>query len=372
MADKIFLQDDEISTKNIKKAVSLLETVTRSSDSLFAATSLYDIASTMQHNVRNSYGVRFLSNAAEEAESIACELEAVAANLASLQKRLTDCPEALQEADKTFKGWNDKSGEHWLSRTFSTLFGTTIGWYLCDLFGIPRNAPVETVVSSGDETHEQTVPSKENSQNKDTKIIISDYAAGDDAVKGTIRWVHQGEDKAVEYGWGDREEREKKGIDIGVQCNSACESMALSYIGIDRSAISMVPIVDDLGGLEVASYGTKVRFWEAPDGSTIQIDNYANCCDMADIDARIAAFQADGNAGNTAPVMVRYANGANGHWILITGKNTDGTYNIIGPQYGEKTLTVSIDQYGNISGVDGLSHNGGHIVRYAQYSRTGA
>ena len=163
MADKIFLQDDEISTKNIKKAVSLLETVTRSSDSLFAATSLYDIASTMQHNVRNSYGVRFLSNAAEEAESIACELEAVAANLASLQKRLTDCPEALQEADKTFKGWNDKSGEHWLSRTFSTLFGTTIGWYLCDLFGIPRNAPVETTVPNSGEMPEQASPKIKNS-----------------------------------------------------------------------------------------------------------------------------------------------------------------------------------------------------------------
>lgn len=372
MADKIFLQDDEISTKNIKKAASLLKKVSNVREVNFFESSLHDIAFKMQNRVENSYGVLFLSNAAEEAGSIACELEAVAANLACLQKLLVDSPEGFFDADKTFKGWNDKPGEHWLSRAFSALFGTTIGWYLCDLFGIPRNAPMETVVPSIGENPAQAVPSKENSQNKNTKIIISDYAAGEGAVKGTIRWVHQGEDKAVEYGWGDKEEREKKGIDIGIQCNSACESMALSYLGIDRSAISMVPIVDDLGGLEVASYGTKVRYWEAPDGSTIQIDNYANCCDMADIDARIAAFQADGNAGNTAPVMVRYVNGAKGHWILITGKNADGTYNIIGPQYGEKSLTVSIDQYGNISGVDGLSHNGGQIARYAQYSRIGA
>lgn len=202
MADKIFLQDDEICTKNIKKAVSLLETVTRSSDSLFAATSLYDIASTMQHNVRNSYGVRFLSNAAEEAESIACELEAVAANLASLQKRLTDCPEALQEADKTFKGWNDKSGEHWLSRTFSTLFGTTIGWYLCDLFGIPRNAPVETVVSSGDETHEQTVPQKgkpEDPNGSEATNISGSIQLSPNMENYSLR---QGDYAAFEYPYG--------------------------------------------------------------------------------------------------------------------------------------------------------------------------
>lgn len=147
MADKIFLQDDEISTKNIKKAVSLLETVTRSSDSLFAATSLYDIASTMQHNVRNSYGVRFLSNAAEEAESIACELEAVAANLASLQKRLTDCPEALQEADKTFKGWNRKGIAEPKGgvKELLEMFGLGFIW---KLFNIDDNKPTEVVLPS--------------------------------------------------------------------------------------------------------------------------------------------------------------------------------------------------------------------------------
>ena len=172
MADKIFLQDDEISTKSIKKVVSLLKKVARVKGANFLETSLNDIAFKMQMGVENSYGVRFLSNASEEAESIAGELEAVAANLASLQKHLSDSPEVLEDADKSFKDWNDKREGNWLSRVLNGLFGTTIGGYLSDLFGIPRNAPVETVVSdeiNGSETADST-PTKELTQYEQYRI----------------------------------------------------------------------------------------------------------------------------------------------------------------------------------------------------------
>ena len=104
MADKIFLQGSEINTKSIKKAVSLLKKVSRVKKANFLETSLNDIAFKMQMGVENSYGVRFLSNASEEAESIAGELEAIAANLANLRKILTEGPSTIEDADKFFKG----------------------------------------------------------------------------------------------------------------------------------------------------------------------------------------------------------------------------------------------------------------------------
>ena len=141
-------------------------------------------------------------------------------------------------------------------------------------------------------------------------------------------------------------------------------------MGIDKSPESMVPEYDDIGGLEVASYGTANKEWTAPDGSTILTENHSYC-DMADIDNRVENFSQDGNRGDTGPVMIRYEypNGNGGHWLLITGKNPDGTYNVIGPATtSERGTTVSIDQDGNISGA-GISQGGGRVHRYAQYSR---
>lgn len=166
MADKIFLQGSEINTKSIKKAISLLEKVARVKGANFLETSLNDIAFKMQMGVENSYGVRFLSNASEEAESIAGELEAVAANLASLQKHLSDSPEVLEDADKSFKDWNDKREGNWLSRVLNGLFGTTIGGYLGYLFGIKNNEPVETILFDKIDSKEKVdaIPSKEPTQ----------------------------------------------------------------------------------------------------------------------------------------------------------------------------------------------------------------
>ena len=147
MADKIFLQDDEISTKNIKKAVSLLKKVSNVKEANFLETSLNDIAFKMQMGVENSYGGLFLSNASEEAESIAGELEAVAANLASLQKLLTDSPEVFFDADRAFKGWNRReiAEPKGKVKKFLEMFGLGFIW---KLFNIDDNNPTEVVLPS--------------------------------------------------------------------------------------------------------------------------------------------------------------------------------------------------------------------------------
>ena len=252
------------------------------------------------------------------------------------------------------------------------------------LFGEKKKQGSEDIRGTGERTAEtaqriaedvsdaaQNIPVEPD--NKVTENTITGYS--EPVERGRIRWVDQtgsvennatngwGQYNNLDYGWYDGAPSS--------QCNSACESMALSYLGVDRSPGSLVPDNGDtLGGLEVANYGTVSNTWLAPDGSEIRIDNYSYCA-MEDINSRVEEYMQDGNKGDVAPVMVRFQtyDGSNGHWILLTGKNDDGTYSAVGPG-GEKErgMSVTIDQNGNIRG-DSLSHGGGYIHRYAQYTR---
>lgn len=201
-----------------------------------------------------------------------------------------------------------------------------------------------------------------------TEIRITNYADGAAVEAGKIRYASQNKNQNLAAnGWGNYTNI------AGGQCNSACESMALSYLGIDRSPGSMVPYGagDDLGGLEVANYGTADKTWNSPEGTTVLIENRVGF-NMDDIDLRVEKFSQDKNRGLVAPVMIRYkyfdGDPWSGHWLIITGKNADGTYNVTGPAFdNEKQTIVSIDKNGNISGSE-ISHGGGMIQRYAQYT----
>ena len=235
---------------------------------------------------------------------------------------------------------------------------------LCETLNISTKSFVSSTI--------QAIQSGEKDPKDYQKTVITLHEYPDGVKRGEIRWVDQtgSVENNDRNGWGDYNNRDYGWNDGSPesQCNSATESMALSYLGIDRSPGSLVPEGTDLDGLEVASYGTDTREWTAPDGSKIQIDNYAYC-DMEDINARVQNFTADANRGDVAPVMIRYdAGGGNGHWIMLTGQNPDGTYSAIGPGGpGEQNITVRIDANGNISG--NIAHGGGKIQRYAQYTR---
>ena len=157
---------------------------------------------------------------------------------------------------------------------------------------------------------------------KKLKPSVNDYSAG--VRIGEIRWVNQNDPE----GWDGVEWRLS-------QCNSGCESMALSYMGIDRSPGSMTPAggvtgFDPMGGLEVASYNGGHYLWTSDDGSVISIDSYVGC-DMEKINAGVDAFKQDARQGDVAPMMVHYSDGGTMHWVLITGRNADGTYRVTGP-----------------------------------------
>lgn len=123
MAAKIFLQGDEIKAKNIKKAISLLEKVTRSYDAIFAATSLYDISDSMRYNIPNYSGGCFLSSIAGEVDTVAGELTQVYTNLTSLNKCLTEGMDVMENADKSFRGYTFSNKTEQKQGLWEMLFG---------------------------------------------------------------------------------------------------------------------------------------------------------------------------------------------------------------------------------------------------------
>ena len=333
MADEIYLKTGELSSTLLRKAISKAENAQKK------AGAAGDEAH-WGHSWSwggNTYQL-FSTNAESLIWSADSKLEDVLGKLEKLAAILDSGPDEMEEIDRKYKSdlksWR-KSGNHgdllWIVGGGSTAGATAI---------------------------------EVSRRNSRTETVINSYSDG--VKKGEFRWVDQTgtQENKQANGWGHNS------YCAGWQCNSACESMALSYMGIDKSPESMVPEYDDIGGLEVASYGTANKEWTAPDGSTILTENHSYC-DMADIDNRVEKFSQDGNRGDTGPVMIRYEypNGNGGHWLLITGKNPDGSYNVIGPATtSERGTTVTIDEYGNISG-QGISQGGGRVHRYAQYSR---
>lgn len=381
MADTIYLKTGQFSANSLKPSKNDLQ---RAMNAL-KVLDLYGEMSDAGYVCNGRRQRIFTTEIIDEVCSLTNLIEALGEKLDAYSELLRSAPERIRNVDSSFKGSYTTAWQRsWysISAGVSSVANTTICFW-GSLFRKGGQKTGEKVTVQNENNEEEKIDPTETSstqisQKQETELILSDYSEGSAAKRGEISWVYQGSDwqlrngdaelerqRRREYGWG-----EYTGIS-GTQCNSACETMALSYLGVDRTPESMVPPdVGDttLGGLEVANYTTEGSKWIAPDGSSILIKSIFGC-DMEDIDKCILAFQRDGNIGNVAPVMVRYTNGSNGHWIMITKKNPDGTYVIVGPQYGEKGLTVTIDRNGNINCPSGLSHNGGTIQRYAQYSR---
>lgn len=203
----------------------------------------------------------------------------------------------------------------------------------------------------------------------ETKKQIINY--NDGVIKGTIRWVDQDAWRGSEYqkanGWANENTGEIE-LSTGIQCNSACASMALSFVGINRPPATIYNGGEYEKNMDPSSWGTTIQSWTTSTGETVQMEAHLKDFSMRDIDGKITAFSENVKEAKISPVIIRYTNGPNGHWLVITKNNGDGTYQVVGPAgERERNTTVTIDSSGNISG-NSIAHGGGRIERYAQYS----
>lgn len=356
MSADIYLRPGELSPALLRKAMNKVDTALQQTTAAFDEQVVWGDAGTEL----------FTSDALSDLLDARCILQSASERLASCASLLSAGSEEFAEIDRSYraelKEWK-RSGDH-----------TRIGWQFC-----PASVSTDGTTVIGDESATEdgseqntVVPDDSTSSNGDsmaddhTVVFVDDHSS--DVTSGRIRYVDQ-TSNLEENGWGNTINRPKGDGHPGWQCNSACESMALSYLGIDREPGTLAPIgSDELGGLEVASmWETKTEYWTSPDGRTVRVENFMGC-NMDDINARVSNYKLDCNQGNTAPVMIHYVNGGKMHWVLLTGKNEDGTFNVIGPGgAGERGTTVTIDSYGNITGAS-ISHGGGKIDQYAQYT----
>lgn len=223
-----------------------------------------------------------------------------------------------------------------------------------------------------------------------SEASIHDYSEG--VTRGEIRYVNQrpetvlNEDidpsTGLRQGWREIDLKPNSGSYLDHQCNWACESMAFSYLGIDQPPSTMHD-TEILRKFEFALPGVNDGYaatFEAVDGSaTVEVhtSGWGESFNRNYLDSLVANFEQDGGRGVNSPVMMHYSHGNNMHWILITGKNADGTYHAIGPWSNPDGLNervgfdVTISDNGAVSGSGFNGCDGSrHVDCIGQYTRT--
>lgn len=188
---------------------------------------------------------------------------------------------------------------------------------------------------------QETKPSANETTKMDSEHLL-DYSETDGKMnvkKGYITYVDQYNSS---NGWGNR------WADHEWECCTACQSMALSYLGISKTPEELLNTwrTHDNG------CGTEVR------GTPEATQSFRWGWDQAEFTEKLNAFEADHNQGKTSPVLIHYQYAGSMHWVMVVGQESDNTYRVIGPVGSfkgggsEKCATVKIEN-GRISCVDG-------------------
>lgn len=364
MADSntIYISLGNISNSSLNNATSELE------KALGYLRSLDSMDSQQYEDADGEMQFLFDGELAANAHASATKIERILSKLEEYNKLLTSGPEALADVDASSKIPNAIS---------HGVIQSIIAGIITDI------KPIEP---------------------KEKKIVeIRDYGKG--VKRGTIRYVYQNKDLA-NNGWGIHE-----GIATG-QCNSAVESMALSYLGIDMPPQNLVggellgaPKEGDegklqkdhhrLSPLEVASNpdGGDVdmtAYTKDVEGLPVSVNIHVDCyTTRSDINNKLGEMvtnfenHSNSEAYDKSPVIIHYKKDNNNqHWIMITGKKLDENgnvvldkngnveYSAIGPWSNERNeFTITI-------GNDGVITRNGEVLenykvnKIAQYTRT--
>ena len=398
MSDVIYLKTGQFSNRSFNAAQKELK---KAADAL----NILDDHGAMSNTTYTCDGISrpiFSVDVINEASSIANLVNSLHEKLEAYSSLLQSGPDALQDADSSFKGeytnaW--QRGWYSISSGVSSVYTNTVGFWgsLFRKDGKKTGEITETksnnkVIQDIAETASEATQSVVDESPRYvpfTEESVHDYSGG--VTRGTIRYVNQhpltvmnespDPDTGLKQGWREEDLKKGSGSYLDHQCNWACESMAFSYLGIDQPPSSMHDN-STIKQFELAlgvNDGDSATF-DAVDGSaTVEVhsNGWGAPFDRGYLDSLVANFEQDGGQGVHSPVMLHYSDGNNMHWILITGKNADGTYRAIGPwsnpdginERNEFNLTI-----GDNGVVWGSGFNGGDGSRrvdcIGQYTRT--
>ena len=401
----IFVNTDDLSGKLLDRAIEELETANEKMSYNYSADAYLEVAiERAKYNSPTGIQRTFTAKHAECAGTLAGRIENVLRKLSDLKSILQKCPDELCEIDERQKG--EISNLWWRSSYYLKEPGN----FFATLFGIGCIGSEVDIVLLTDEdrdriasehpfakyvlTKEQIDDIKKNSYSEtelneklqqavvdNGKVPVRPYDKG--VSQGSIRYCSQVPDYRVpgmykKNGWSNTDKDSS-----GWMCNRACESMALSYIGIDQSPSSMHDS-DSLRKLEFAlgiHNGHQSTLIDVAGNEAVVQANGKTGFDRGYLDSLVRNFEQDNGIGASSPVMIRYTNGESGsderaHWILLLKNNGDGSYQAIGPWSeaegsGEmREFIIDIGENGRVSG-SGFSHSGEncYIHRMCQYTR---
>ena len=368
MADTIFLNPGELSARTLRNAQTTIDDAASKAQSASAsASSAYYYRDGLPYSLFGGDIVSQIASASSDIQEVQRQINAISKILAS-------GPNELENVDKCRKNdlyslWDrisEKVGEI-ADNVINGLVGFCTGLFVSGKVqtGVVCTVPAFThfhMLSNvlTDFSHDLAEKLKEVDRKRLEEFYKTLVIGKNEPVqRGKIRYYRQ---------------------DPGL-CNRACETMAFSYLGIDVHPNSLHD--KEYINYEFANKGVQTGYnsvLEAVDGpANVEVlgGYYKGNFDRAALDELVSNFEKDLGAGSYSPVMLHYDKGSKGnyktHWILIIGKNEDGTYRAIGPggTSEEKGFNVTISDSGVVSGTGFSGCNQGRTVAHiGQYHRT--
>ncbi len=367
LADLIYLREKELSSKPLNSAIKDVEQAIDALSKLDNQTgygSFYDA----KYEIGGVTHHVFLESAQKAAEIMPL-LDDVLSLLQQLKPILEQEPESFVEVDNSFRNrltkvngtiiCNKKSKSR-LEEGYDKAVGFFSGLFSSK--GNKTGGKMDLVEENKDTSLTEEPMEKEETTAEVAELKVVAYNEWKSGTKGQIRFVDQSKNETAN-GWGSR------AGDASSECNTACQSMALSYMGVDRSPE------------ELLNTGKSMECGANWESNTVrgtenihQTGEWA--WDQENIDGMLNSFIADNGTGDVSPVLIRYGvntgNWAPGHWIMLVDRNPDGSYVAVGPWGDGEQGTVYIND-GVISCNGNFSHMGNgetwSVHAYTQYSR---
>lgn len=157
---------------------------------------------------------------------------------------------------------------------------------------------------------------------------------------GTIRYVKQKNSEGVIYGDKSKYHSEYWPSWGGAYgCKAASTSMALSYLGIDKTPADLAKLGLVTSGNDTAGSGQIAQtLSKQKDISLTAV--YPGTTKRSDLDVALNNFLNSG--GKYSPPVLCMEDSHGMHFVVVTGKNSNGTYQIIDPlTEGRTTLQFS-------------------------------
>ncbi len=186
-----------------------------------------------------------------------------------------------------------------------------------------KKAEEEAAKKKAEEEAKKKAEAAKKQFNRNTDLVYSNKVK-----KGTIRYIAQQNSEGHAYSSKFDKSYWKDG-DGSYGCKAACTSMALSYLGIDATPKKLASM-----GLVLSENDTVASSTIAPKISKTYGTNisavYPGTTKRSDLDTALKNFQ-NGNGQYSPPVLCMEDPDGDLHFVLVTSKNTDGSYAIVDP-----------------------------------------